>query len=162
MARFNAMLKRLRCYNNRAEISEVGERVGLGTVWDRWFSVYPWFSGFFEKHNITIELIPKFPMWYPGPLLYVYSIYYRNKRLVNNRCTSLIVKILLLLLLFYYYYYQVNIFMACNYITANTCAHNRSHLAFSKSIYFCQNGRIKPKLHVEFKSNFWGNASQPH
>ena len=35
---------------------EVGERVDLDLVGGRWFSVYPWFSTFFEKHT-TVLLI---------------------------------------------------------------------------------------------------------
>ena len=38
---------------------EVGERGNLDPIGGIWFSVNPWFSAFFEKHNTNFDLIPK-------------------------------------------------------------------------------------------------------
>ena len=38
---------------------------------------------------------------------------------------------------------------------AITCAHNKSNtLSFAKNNYFCQNGGINTKLHVQFRKQF--------
>ena len=96
----------------------------------------------------------------PGPLLQVYSIDYRNKRLVNNLCTSLnslivkkfiiIIIIIHIKLIFLYLYISI-------FVTAITCSHNKSNSSlFAKSICFSQNDRLNTKLHVEFKNNILG------
>ena len=96
----------------------------------------------------------------PGHPLLVFSIRNRNKRLVNNQCTSLnevkIIKI------YYHSSYQVNVFYCqylCHFVVA--CVHNESNTSSFVKKDFCQNDKLSTKLHTEFKNNS-GDSSQTH